>query len=263
MAEAGLPADDAGRASAAPRSALSVHAESHAAGSADWLEESVFGTLDGVITSLALVVALDLILAESAHTVFLTVIAASVAGTISMFVGALLSARSRAQLIRRERAREEWEVDHVPEIERREVQEIYEKQGFSPAEVEILVKGVTSDRKRWVDMMMRDELGLPSDEVDRSTRHAGIIGFSYLIGCGLLALPYLFASHTVASLAGHSVGSDFVSSLSIGALVLASVGVLEARFSGTHPVRGAAEMIAIGLAAAIAVFLVTLLLTPA
>ncbi len=235
----------------------------HRAESANWLEEWVFGMLDGVITALALVVTLGLVLDEPTHDTFLTIMAAAVAGTLSMYVGALLSARSRTHVIRSERAREEWEVDHVPEIERREVEEIYRNQGFSPAEVKILTDRVTADKKRWVDMMMRDELGLIEEGEDRAGQHAAIIGFSYLIGAGLLSLPFLFASTTVGSIAGHAFGSAFVVAMALGSLILASVGLLESRFGGTHPLRGAAEMIAIGLATALAVFVVTILLTPA
>ncbi len=247
----------------APGFDAAAHAEMHFADSADWLEEAVFGSLDGVITSLALVVTLNIVLSETSHTVFLTVIGASVAGTISMFVGALLSARSRENLRKRERAREEWEVDHIPEIERQEIEEIYRKQGFSESEVRLLADRICSDRKLWVDVMMRDELGLPAEESTRSTRHAGIIGFSYLLGGGLLALPFLFSSGPTRTVLGHTLGIEFFTSLGLGALVLAIVGVVEARFSGAHPVRSVAEIVAIGLAAAIAVFLVTTALTPA
>src|SRR5271156_6564540 len=137
------------------------HQEAHQSQGADWLEEAVFGSLDGVITSLGLVVTVGAVLSLTNHAIFLTVIAAAVAGELSMFVGAFLSARSTENLIRRERAREEWEVDHVPHIERQEVEEIYRKQGYTPEETATLVEILTRDKKRWVDMMMRDELGLP------------------------------------------------------------------------------------------------------
>jgi vacuolar iron transporter family protein len=248
---------------AAVRAERLAHQESHLSGSADWLEEAIFGTLDGVITALALVVTLAVVVTADDHTIFLTVMAAAVAGTLSMYVGARLSAQSRADLIRRERAREEWEVDHVPEIERREVEEIYEKQGFTPAEVKLLTDRVTADKKRWVDLMMRDELGLQEEAKVQPGRHAAIIGLSYLLGCGLLALPFLASSSVVGSVAGRGVGSDFLGSMVLGALTLCGVGVLEARFAGRHPLREAAIMVSVGLATAIAVFVVTTLLTPA
>jgi len=105
---------------------VASHKEAHQSQGVEWLEEAVFGSLDGVITSLGLVVTVGAVLALSNHAIFLTVIAAAVAGTLSMFVGAFLSARSTENLIRRERAREEWEVDNVPHVERQEVEELLE-----------------------------------------------------------------------------------------------------------------------------------------
>jgi VIT1/CCC1 family predicted Fe2+/Mn2+ transporter len=239
------------------------HQESHKAGDADWLEEAVFGSLDGVITSLALVVTVSAVLQAPDHQVFLTVIAGAVAGTLSMFAGAYLSSRSRAELIRSERAREEWEVDHVPEIERQEVEEIYRSQGFSEEEVAILVRAVTSDKKRWVDMMMRDELGLDPEAPPQPLRHAWVIGFSYLLGGAIPSLPFLLGNTATTEIVGHSVGVTLLISLGLGGLILASVGAFDAGFAGRSRVRGTAEIVAIGFATAIAVFLVTTLLAPA
>jgi VIT1/CCC1 family predicted Fe2+/Mn2+ transporter len=239
------------------------HEETHQSHGAEWLEEAVFGSLDGVITSLGLVVTVGAVLSLTNHAIFLTVIAAAVAGTLSMFVGAYLSARSTENLIRRERAREEWEVDNVPHIERLEVEEIYRRQGYTEEETRTLVELLTRDKKRWVDMMMRDELGLPYEPPKRSFRHAGVIGISYLVGAGLPALPFLFPNDPTRSVLGHDVGTSFLISLGLGALILAGVGVLDAGFAGRSKIRSAVEIIGIGFATAVAVFLVTTLLSPA
>lgn len=246
----------------APRPPIPSHHEPHQIGEADWLEEAIFGSLDGVITSLALVVAVSAVLGYTSHDVFLTVIAGAVAGTMSMFVGAYLSARSRDHLIRRERKREEWEVDHVPEIERAEVEEIYRKQGFNDEEVAILVRGLTSDKKRWVDMMMRDELGLEANPPDRSFRHAGVIGASYFAGGTLPAIPFLFATSPAGHLVGHPIGNTLLASLTVGGLILGVIGGIDSRFSGRGRARSILDMLAIGFATVIAVFVVTTALTP-
>ena len=239
-----------------------THVELHFAGSANWLEEAVFGSLDGVITALALVVAVTVVLGEPDRTVFLTVIAAAVAGTLSMFVGAYLSARSRANLVRRERAREEWEVDHVPDIERREIEEIFQRRGFNEEEVAMIVRRITSDKKLWVDTMMRDELGLDPAAAPEPLRHAGIIGLSYLAGGAIPALPFLWNSAAGTEFLGHLLPWDFLGALTVGGVILATIGFAEAGFSGANRARSAIEVLALGLATAITVFLVTTLLTP-
>jgi vacuolar iron transporter family protein len=245
------------------RASMATHQETHRAGEADWLEDAVFGTLDGVITAVALAVTVSAVLLASDHQVFLTVIAGAVAGTLSMFAGAYLSAQSRASLIRAERAREEFEVDHMPEIERAEVEEIYRKRGFSDEEVSILVKGVTSDRKRWVDMMMRDELGLDPEAPPRPLRHAWLIGVSYFLGGAIPALPFLSNSRASLSFAGHPVPETLLASLALGGIIMGTVGGLEAGICAQSRTKEALQVVAIGFATAITVFLVTTLLTPA
>ena len=170
-----------------------------------------------------------------------------------MFVGALLSARALSNLIQRERLREEREVVEKPEEERQEVRDIYLARGFTKDETEILVQRVTSDRERWVDMMMRDELGLA--EADPAPfRHGLVIGASYLLAGILPALPFL--SHN------FPVAQELWASLSVGGIELVIVGILQAHSSGTSRIRGAGEILLIGIGTALAVFLIIVALQP-
>lgn len=220
------------------------------------LEEIVFGVLDGVITSLAVVVGVDAVLAHATggitnRFVFLAVLAATLGGMLSMFVGAMLSARSRRTVIRRERAREERHVSDLPELEREHLRGTFRKQGFGEPEVELLVRAVTADTKRWVDVMMRDELQLPPEHEPQPVTHGAVIGLAYLLGGILPAAPFLVWT---------DLRTDLWASLAIGAIELGTVGFLEAHYGGTNPWRSTLEVVAIGLAAAFAVFLVTYLL---
>jgi VIT1/CCC1 family predicted Fe2+/Mn2+ transporter len=238
----------------APRLGAGTIEEGHKSASADRLDDSVFGVLDGVITAISLSVATALVVRLDHAGVFLTIVAAAVAGTLSMFTGSALGARARADLIRRERKREEWEVDHMPDEERREMEEIYRARGFTPAEVEILVARVTSDKTRWVDAMMRDELGLPVQPQSEPLNRAATIGVFYLLGGVLPALPYLIGSLPIVS--------DLELSVAVGAVELAAVGFLSSLYSERSTLRGILEIVGIGLGTAAAVVLVTLALQP-
>jgi VIT1/CCC1 family predicted Fe2+/Mn2+ transporter len=229
-------------------------AEGHKAEGADRLEDSVFGVLDGVITAVSLSVATAEVVRLNHAGIFLTVVAAAVAGSLSMFSGALLSARAKRSLVARERAREEREVDEKPEEERREVYDIYRARGFSEEETQILLRRITSDKKLWVDTMMRDELGLPPELEVEPLTHAGTIGAYYLLGGILPALPYLIGS--------LSILQDLELSVAIASAELAVVGIVEARYSGKRWFYGLGEILLVGLGTAVAVLLVTLALQP-
>ncbi|MCI4326107.1 MAG: VIT1/CCC1 transporter family protein [Thermoplasmata archaeon] len=229
-------------------------AEGHQAWRADRLEDSVFGVLDGVITAISLSVATAGVARIGHAGVFLTIIAAAVAGSLSMFTGALLSGRAKADLILSERAREEREVEEIPEEERREVHDIYRNRGLTEEETQILVRAVTSNKRLWVDTMMREELGLPPHPEAEPLTHAGTIGVFYLIGGLLPGLPYLLTS--------LSLFSELELSVAIGSAELAAVGILSALYSNRSWYRSVAEILAVGLGTAAAVLLVTLALQP-
>jgi len=229
-------------------------AEGHAAGRADRLEDSVFGVLDGVITAISLSVATAGVAHIEHAGVFLTITAAAVAGSLSMFTGALLSGRAKSDLIRRERAREEREVEEIPDEERREVHDIYRARGLSEEQTKILVDVVTSDKRFWVDTMMRDELGLPPEPESEPVTHAGTIGVFYLIGGVLPGLPFLFGNYPILS--------ELELSVAIGSAELAIVGIVSSIYATRTWYRSMAEILAIGLGTAGAVLLVTLALQP-
>jgi VIT1/CCC1 family predicted Fe2+/Mn2+ transporter len=229
-----------------------VHEEGHVIQRAPWLEEAVFGVLDGVITSLALVVTVAGVLAIGYRSTFLAVIAAAIGGGLSMFVGALLGARAQARLIGRERAREEREIVERPQVMREELRHIYRSRGFSDGEVEILTNRVTADPKRWVDTMMRDELHLPPEAEPEPFRHGAVIGASYVVAAIIPAIPFLV--RTV------SLRFDVAVSMVLGGLELVGVGVLQARYAEESPLKGIGEVLLAGLGTTLLVLLVTLLL---
>jgi VIT1/CCC1 family predicted Fe2+/Mn2+ transporter len=229
-------------------------AEGHKSERADRLEDSVFGVLDGVITAISLSVATAGVARIDHAGVLLTIVAAAVAGSLSMFTGALLSGRAKADLIRSERAREEREVEELPEEERREVHDIYRNRGLSEEETQVLVQAVTSNKRLWVDTMMREELGLPPEPESEPLTHAGTIGIFYLIGGILPGLPYLLTS--------LSLFSELELSVAVGSAELAAVGLLSSIYSTRSWYWSLAEILAVGLGTAGAVLLVTLAVQP-
>jgi vacuolar iron transporter family protein len=135
-----------------------MHVESHVA-TGQYLGEFVYGAIDGTITTFA-VVAGAAGASLSAGIVLILGFANLLADGFSMAAGNFLSERTQKDYVEKERKREEWEVDNVPEGEIQEIREIFRKKGFKGKDLENAVKIITSDKKVWVDTMMTDELGL-------------------------------------------------------------------------------------------------------
>ncbi len=207
----------------------------HRAGSGASLRNFVFGTSDGLVTVLAFVAGVSASFA-SRSSVLLAGLAEMFAGALSMGMGAFLGARAERDLYRRERAREEREIREVPHLERDELREIYRQKGFEGEQLEKLVDTLTADPKRWVDVMMAEELGLQPNE-DPPLRAGLIVGTSYLVAATIPLLPYVFLEWHPA----------LVASIVLTAIALGVVGVAKARFTQRSSVLAAAETIVMGL----------------
>src|SRR3989344_3670423 len=136
----------------------SMHRESHVT-SGQYLGEFVYGAIDGTITTFA-VVAGAAGASLSSGVVIILGFANLLADGFSMACGNFLSERTQRDYIEKERKREEWEIEHVPEGEIEEIREIFKKKGFKGKDLERAVTIITSDKKVWVETMMSDELGL-------------------------------------------------------------------------------------------------------
>src|SRR6266403_805276 len=122
-----------------------------------------------------------------------------IGGTIAMGLGGYLAVKSEREYYLAERGREEREVDLYPETERKEVREIFRAKGFHGDVLHAIVAHVTAERSRWVDTMMRDELGLSLDP-HRLPAVAGVAtGAAYAFGAAMPTLPYAALGPTAAS----------------------------------------------------------------
>ena len=158
------------------------------------------------------------------------------AGALSMGLGAFLGTRAERDLYERERRREEQEVKEVPHLEREEIREIYRKKGFEGADLERVVTTLTATPKRWVDIMMQEELGMSPVEITPAT--AGVtVGVSYMVAAAIPLVAYLFLQ----------ARSALILSVALTSVALSAVGVAKAVFTQRSLVRGAVETLLMGL----------------
>lgn len=199
------------------------------------LRNFVFGTSDGLVTVLAFVAGVSASLATR-ELVLMAGIAEMFAGAVSMGLGAFLGTRTERDWYHRERRREEMEVAKIPHLEREEIREIYRKKGLEGETLERVVEAFTANEKRWVDIMMSEELGL--SPVDSSPWSAGIVvGCSYVLAAAVPLLPYVFFVGAWAL-----IGSVLVTSVALW-----GVGVGKARLTQRPELRAGFETMLTGL----------------
>jgi VIT1/CCC1 family predicted Fe2+/Mn2+ transporter len=173
------------------------------------VREIIFGLNDGVISTLGFLAGVTATL-DDLRTIVLAGIAAAVAGAVSMGMGAFVSTKSQRAFFRAEIAREAWEIEHMPEHERQEIREIYQRLGFAPEEVDVIVRRVTSNPELWLRVMSREELGLVEETFDSPVRVGAVTSLAFLVGSALLLVPYSFRpspSGAVTAVAGVAVAT--------------------------------------------------------
>ena len=103
------------------------------------VRELVFGSLDGLIVPLGVIsgVAGG---TGSSQAVIVAGIAEAFAGALSMGAGEFISARAEAQVQKNEIQREIDEMATTPEYEKRELAQIYQLDGMSPEDANLVVE---------------------------------------------------------------------------------------------------------------------------
>jgi vacuolar iron transporter family protein len=197
----------------------------------DWLREIVFGLNDGLVTTLVFIMAVSQV--APAH-LLLVVSGEVLAGAISMTLGGFLSARTAKQILDQRIATERYEVENEPEEERAELLAIYHKKGFRDPLLNQVVDHLTSNRERWQQAMIHDELGVVEDTQIRPIQQAVQVGLSFLIGGIIPALPVIFS---LPFFQWWAYGLTAITAMALGAI--------KARYTGQGVLRAGFEFLII------------------
>jgi VIT1/CCC1 family predicted Fe2+/Mn2+ transporter len=218
------------------------HVEKHFnAGEA--VRDVVIGMADGLTVPFALAAGISGAIAAS-HIVVTAGIAELAAGGIAMGVGGYLAARTDVEHYNSERAREERETRELPDVEKREIDEILERYGISAGVRAKVVEDIAADAHRWVEFMMKFELGLEEPDPRRALRSALTIGASYVVGGLVPLVPYMLVGDAREAL---------VISAIVTLLALFVFGFVKGRLTGISPFRGGLQtLLTGGIAAAVA-----------
>lgn len=172
-------------------------------------------------------------------------IAEIAAGSIAMGLGGYLAGRTEVEHYNAELKREAMEVEVVPEKEKQEVRDVFADMGLSKDTQDLIADEMAKDKEKWVDFMMKFELGLDKPDPRRARNSAFNIGMSYIVG-GIIPLsPYFF---TVVPKTG------LMYSCVITVMCLFIFGFFKARVTGQNPWEGAIRVTLIGSVATAAAY---------
>jgi vacuolar iron transporter family protein len=213
------------------------------------LADAVLGATDGVVTTFA-VVAGAAGANLSSGVVLIMGFANLLADGLSMAIGNYLGARSQRDFWREEREREIWEIEQIPEAEREEIRRHYRRKGFDGEWLEHAVSLITSDKERWLEEMMREELGIREEKSAPAV--SGVVTFSAFSLAGFLPL----ISYLVAFFRPDFLPRAFSSSVALTVAALFVVGAARCYITRRTWWRSGFEILALGGAAALCAFAV-------
>ncbi len=226
-----------------------VHVEKHFKATAA-VRDIVIGMSDGLTVPFALAAGLTSAAAAIArgNSIIVTAGFAEIAaGSIAMGLGGYLAAKTDLEHYASELDREYRETVELPEVETEEVAKVFRDYGLSQTQMEPIVNAIISDQHRWVDFMMRFELGLEKPDPGRASRSAGTIAAAYIVG-GLVPLaPYMLL---------QSISTALSISIGVTLLALFVFGAIKAHYTGVKLWKGALQTALVGGLAAAAAFLI-------
>jgi vacuolar iron transporter family protein len=220
------------------------HIEKHFTAS-EVVRDIVIGMSDGLTVPFALAAGLTGVASATSAIVITAGLAEVAAGSIAMGLGGYLAARTEAEHYANERQNEERECVEIPEKERDEVADVFRSYGMTEEAIRPVVAAISSDRRRWIDFMMKFELGLEEPDPRRANRSALTIVGSYIAGGMIPLAPYFFIKQI-----HHALWA----SIAVTLIALLIFGYIKGQFTGNRPFRSAWQTASIGAVAAAAAF---------
>lgn len=221
-----------------------------------YIKSLIYGGLDGIITTFAVVAGVAG--ASLSPSVVLILGFANLVGDgLSMAIGDYLSTKAETEYKQEERKREAWEVEHYPEGEKQELIELYMNKGISKEDAKIITDIFSKNKEAWVDIMMVEELGI-IEENESPVKNALVTFFSFSIFGLIPLIAYVFSKFIPVL---NRDTNMFLLSCILTALTLFTLGSLKVKITGKNWFKSGLEMLIVGGLAAGAAYVIGILLS--
>jgi len=221
-----------------------------------YFKEVIYGGIDGIITTFAVVAGFSGAALSSDTTTQLSFVVVLLFGlanlfadAVSMGLGNFLSVKSDQDLYKTARKKELAEIRTHTQYEFDETVEILMRKGYDAADAQTLASLYQKNETYWTDFMMNHELEMPDPRGDNPLLTGFATFISFIIFGSIPLLPFIFASEA-------SAREVFVYSVIGTACALVLLGLLKWRVVGSSVWKSLMEVLVVGGAAALIAFFV-------
>jgi vacuolar iron transporter family protein len=209
------------------------------------VKDIIIGMSDGLTVPFALTAGLSGVL-NTTHLIIVSGLSEIAAGCISMGLGGYLAGESEVEHYDSELKREFSEIETVPELELKEVEDILVKMGVEETLSKQVALQISKDKNRWADFMMKLELEMEKPAKNRAAKSATTIALSYLVGGFIPLFPYIVM---------HDSKTAFYLSCIVTTIALIIFGYFKSKVTRQPLIKGTLKVTLTGIVAATAAFL--------
>ncbi len=179
------------------------------------LRDVILGGQDGLVNALGIILGV-LVGGGNTHILITTVLAASIAESLSMGAVAYTSAISQKDYYEAEKKKALKEIEDSPAMEIEEVRQIYEKKGFKGKVLEEITQTISSNKDIWLEIMMAEELHIEPVNTKRVFKSSIVVTIATAIGHLIPLIPFFFVVSNQEALI-LSIGFSAASLFAVGA----------------------------------------------
>lgn len=165
--------------------------EQHYVNRSNWLRAAILGANDGILSTASIIIGVAAA-STTREPIILAGVAGLAAGALSMAAGEYVSVSSQADIENSDLAREQKEIDEMPEAEMLELAKIYEGRGLSK-ELSIEVAKQLSEHDA-LGAHARDELGINEITQAKPFQAALASGAAFIVGGTLPVFVAVFGN---------------------------------------------------------------------
>jgi len=200
------------------------------------IRDIVYAIDTGLVTTVSFLAGISFSLV-SRNKVILAGLIQIVSGTLAIFFGSYISTKAQKHFFENQIKREEEEIIENPQKEMQEIREIFGEMGFDQKEQEIAVERITQNKKRWLEFMVQEEIGISPGLIDNPFEIGFISAASFILG-SLPAIVPFFIWNDVKDALFISAGMVLI--------FLFILGIFKSRVTKVHWLISGLETLLIG-----------------